>query len=254
MAQSATPRAAIQEDFLVHHQCAGRGHGPEAGLEPARVKVEQVKNDPEVRELIDLADAYLNAIGYTDHGIGHVARVAARASTILRDLGMPRREVELASIAGYLHDIGNVIHRHQHAQSSALLAFPILQRMGMPLAEIAVVVQAISNHDEGVGEPVSNVAAALIIADKSDVLRSRVRNPKMISFDIHDRVNYAVEKTELFVDKDKHLVTLKLQVDTSISQVIEYFEIFMTRMAVSRKGANFLNCDFRLVINEVILS
>jgi hypothetical protein len=240
--------------FLSITKSLGAAADDDPGLEPGRVGVEQVKNDPEVRELIDLADAYLNAIGYTDHGIGHVARVAARAQVILRDLGMPKREVELAAIAGYLHDIGNVIHRYQHAQSSALLAVPILKRLGMPLREIAVVAQAIANHDEGVGEPVSNVAAALIIADKSDVLRSRVRNPKMINFDIHDRVNYAVERTELLVDKDRHLVTLKLQVDTSISQVIEYFEIFMTRMAVSRKGANFLNCDLRLVINEVILS
>lgn len=219
-----------------------------------RVTVEQVKNHPEVRDLIDLADAYLNVTGYTDHGIGHVSRVAARAGVLLRELGMPKRESELASIAGYLHDIGNMVHRVNHAQSGALLAIPILQRLGMPTAEIAVVAGAIANHDEGVGEPVSNVGAALMIADKSDVLRSRVRNPKMISFDIHDRVNYAAEKSELSVDKEKHVITLKLQIDTRISQVIEYFEIFMSRMKMSRRGANFLNCDFRLVINDVQLS
>lgn len=219
-----------------------------------RVTVEQVKNDAEVRDLIDLADAYLNVTGYTDHGIGHVARVAARAGVLLRELGLPRRESELASIAGYLHDIGNMVHRVNHAQSGALLAIPILQRLGMPTAEVAIVAGAIANHDEGVGEPVSNVGAALMIADKSDVLRSRVRNPKMISFDIHDRVNYAAEKSELSVDKEKHVITLRLQIDTRISQVIEYFEIFMSRMKMSRRGANFLNCDFRLVINDVQLS
>ena len=219
-----------------------------------RVTVEQVKNDAEVRDLIDLADAYLNVTGYTDHGIGHVARVAARAGVLLRELGLPKRESELASIAGYLHDIGNMVHRVNHAQSGALLAIPILQRLGMPTAEVAIVAGAIANHDEGVGEPVSNVGAALMIADKSDVLRSRVRNPKMISFDIHDRVNYAAEKSELSVDKEKHVITLRLQIDTRISQVIEYFEIFMSRMKMSRRGANFLNCDFRLVINDVQLS
>ena len=221
---------------------------------PARVTVEMVKNDREVRDLIDMADAYLNVTGYTDHGIGHVARVAARAGVILRELDLPKRECELANIAGYLHDIGNVVHRTNHAQSGALLAIPILNRLGMPTTEIAVVAGAIANHDEGVGEPVSNVSAALMIADKSDVLRSRVRNPKMISFDIHDRVNYAAEKSELFVDKEKHVITLRLQIDTRISQVIEYFEIFMSRMKMSRRGANFLNCDFRLVINDVQLS
>jgi metal-dependent HD superfamily phosphatase/phosphodiesterase len=224
-----------------------------AGLDPARVTVEQIKQHPEVRALIDLADQYLNTIGYTDHGIAHVTRVATRAYKILKDLGMPEREAELAQIAGYLHDIGNVVHRSNHAQSSALMAIPMLSRLGMPMNEIAVVAGAIANHDEGVGEPVSNPSAALILADKSDVLRSRVRNPKMISFDIHDRVNYAAEKSEMSMDRDNRLITLRLTIDTSISQVIEYFEIFMSRMTMSRRGANFLNCDFRLIINDVQL-
>ncbi len=228
--------------------------GEPGTLDPGRVTVETVKTDPEIRDLINLADRYLNTIGYTDHGISHVARVAARAHAILRGLGLPMRESELASIAGYMHDIGNVVHRRDHAQSSALMCIPILTRLGMPMREIAVVAGAIANHDEGTGEPVSNVSAALIIADKSDVLRTRVRNPKMISFDIHDRVNYAAEHTEVTVDKDRHVITLKLQIDTSISAVIEYFEIFMSRMNMSRRGANFLNCDFRLVINDIVLS
>jgi putative nucleotidyltransferase with HDIG domain len=224
------------------------------GLDPNRVTVEMVRNNPEVRTLIDCADKYLAAIGYTDHGFGHVSRVAVRAQKILRELGMPQREVELAGIAAYLHDIGNMIHRQGHAHHSALLSVEILRKMGMPLEEIAVVVGAIANHHEDCGEPVSNVSAALILADKSDVLRSRVRNPKMISFDIHDRVNYAAERSEIIVEKERHLITLKLKIDTSISQVIDYFEIFMTRMTMSRKGANYLNCDFRLVINDVQLA
>lgn len=226
----------------------------DSGLDPNRVTVEMVKTNPEVRTLIECADAYLATIGYTDHGFGHVSRVAIRAQKILRELGMAEREVELAGIAAYLHDIGNMIHRQGHAHHSALMSIPLLQKMGMPLHEIAIVAGAIANHHEDCGEPVSNVSAALIIADKSDVLRSRVRNPKMINFDIHDRVNYAAEKSELTVDKERHQITLKLKIDTSISQVIEYFEIFMTRMTMSRRGANYLNCDFRLIINDVQLA
>jgi len=226
----------------------------EKALDPNRVTVEMVKSNPEVRTLIDCADKYLAAIGYTDHGFGHVSRVAVRAQKILRELGMSQREIELAGIAAYLHDIGNVIHRQGHAHHSALMSIPILQKMGMPLTEIAVVAGAIANHHEDCGEPVSNVGAALIIADKSDVLRSRVRNPRMINFDIHDRVNYAAESSELIVDKERHHITVKLKIDTSISQVIEYFEIFMTRMTMSRRAANYLNCDFGLIINEVQLA
>lgn len=225
----------------------------EPGLVADRVTVEQIRDNHEIRSLINLADSYLNTIGYTDHGFGHVSRVSERAYQIVHDLGLPEREAELAGIAGYLHDIGNVVHRINHAQSSALMAIPILSKMGMPMKEIAVIAGAIANHDEGTGEPVSNASAALIMADKSDVLRTRVRNPKMISFDIHDRVNYAAEKSELMVNRDKHVITLKLKIDTSISQVMEYFEIFMSRMTMSRRGANYLNCDFSLIINEVQL-
>ena len=224
-----------------------------AKLDPNRVTMQMVRDHPEVRAMITLADQYLNTIGYTDHGISHVSRVAERAFRILKDLRLSERECELAMIAGFLHDIGNMVHRTNHAQSSALLAIPFLSKLGMPMHEIAIVAGAIANHDEAVGEPISPPSAALIIADKSDVLRSRVRNPKMISFDIHDRVNYAAEETELRVDRDSRLITLKLKVDTSISQVIEYFEIFTSRMIMCRRGANYLNCDFRLIINEVQL-
>lgn len=218
------------------------------------VTFSQLENDTEVRSMIDLADKYLDTIGYTDHSISHVSRVATWARMVLKELDRPDREAELAAIAGLLHDIGNAIHRIDHAQTSALMAWDLLRRRGMALDEIAQVCGAIANHDEGTGEPISNVSAAVIIADKSDVRRSRVRNPKMINFDIHDRVNYAVERTELMVDKDRHLITLKLTIDTQISQVMEYFEIFTSRMIMSRRAANFLNCDYSLIVNETQLA
>jgi metal-dependent HD superfamily phosphatase/phosphodiesterase len=231
-------------------------HTGESGqnLPPGRVTPQQVRDDPEVRELILSADRYLDVIGYTDHGMGHVGRVAVRAAGILNKLGYPPREAELSAIAGYLHDIGNVIHRDQHQGYSAILAMQVLRRMGMPLADAVAVAGAIGNHDESNGEPISPATAALIIADKTDVLRTRVRNPAMVSFDIHDRVNYAAKSSDLTVDKDNRLITLRLTVDTAISTVMEYFEIFLSRMGITRSAAAFLNCDFKLVINEVELT
>ena len=224
--------------------------GEDDGLDPNRLTYVQLRRDPEILTLIRMADRYLDTIGYTDHGLGHVARVAQRAWKLLVDLKAPRREAELAAIAGLLHDIGNMVHRQDHPHSSAMLAFPLLRERGMPPEETAVVLGAIANHDEQIGDPVSMPSAALIIADKSDVLRSRVRNPQMINFDIHDRVNYAAQSSELRVDREKHLITLVLEIDTRISQVMEYFEIFMSRMRISRRAANFLNCDFQLIINN----
>jgi metal-dependent HD superfamily phosphatase/phosphodiesterase len=223
---------------------------PTDGLDPSRVTFKDLRSDSEIVTLINMADRYLETIGYTDHGLAHVGRVSARAYKLLRDLGAPQRECELAAVAAFLHDIGNVVHREGHANHSALMAFQLLQQRGMPTEEIALVMGAIANHDEAAGEPVSNPSAALIIADKTDVLRTRVRNPRLISFDIHDRVNYAAEKSELVADRDKHLITLNLQIDTKISQVMEYFEIFMSRMRMCRRSSNFLNCDFQLVINQ----
>jgi len=219
-------------------------------LDPGRLTYAKLRLDPEIQTLISMADKYLETIGYTDHGLEHVARVSLRACGLLQDLGAPRREAELAAVAGLLHDIGNMVHREGHPQWSALMAFGLLKERAMPLEEVALVIGAISNHDEGIGEPISNPSAALIIADKSDVLRSRVRNPRMINFDIHDRVNYAAQRSELSVDRKRHLITLTLEIDTRISQVMEYFEIFMSRMRISRKAANFLNCDFQLIINN----
>ena len=218
------------------------------------VTPEMVRDDPQVRTLIQLADKYLEAIGYTVHGFSHVERVARQANYILRQLEYPEREAQLAAIAGYLHDIGNMVHREGHPGYSAMMALQVLDRMGMPLEEAAIVASAISNHDEAIGEPVNAPGAALIIADKTDVLRSRVRNPKMINFDIHDRVNFAAKSSELSVEKDRRLITLRLEVDTSISTVMEYFEIFLSRMSITRRAATFLNCDFKLIINEVELT
>jgi metal-dependent HD superfamily phosphatase/phosphodiesterase len=226
---------------------------PGEDLDPDRITFMTLRADPDICAMIQMADRYLETIGYTDHGLKHVGRVSQRAFRILKELGMPRRELELASIAGFLHDIGNLVHRTGHPQSSALMAFTILQERKMSVEEVAIVCGAIANHDESIGDPVNNPGAALIIADKSDVLRSRVRNPRMINFDIHDRVNYAARESSIKVDRDNHRITLHLEIDTNISQVMEYFEIFLTRMRISRKAANFLNCDFQLIINDTQL-
>jgi hypothetical protein len=218
---------------------------------PSAITFDSLKADAEILTLIEAADAYLGTIGITDHGLGHVSRVGIRARGLLKALNADVRECELAAIAGLMHDIGNAVHREGHAHHSAHLCFQLLKERGMPTAEIATVMSAVANHDESNGEPVSNASAALNIADKSDVLRSRVRNPHLINFDIHDRVNYAAKQSELITDKDHHLITLHLEIDTQISQVMEYFEIFMSRMGMCRRAANFLNCDFQLVINDV---
>lgn len=229
------------------------GAPPPMEQAPGLLTFEALQADAEVLKLIDSADAYLRTIGYTDHGLGHVTRVGQRARGLLRSLNVDERESELAAIAGLLHDIGNAVHREGHAHYSALLCYQLLKERGMGTQEIAVVMGAVANHDEANGEPVSGPSAALNIADKSDVLRSRVRNPHLINFDIHDRVNYAAKRSELIADRSSHLITLHLEIDTKICQVMEYFEIFISRMAMSRRAANFLNCDFQLVINEVRL-
>jgi metal-dependent HD superfamily phosphatase/phosphodiesterase len=217
------------------------------------ITLDEVRNDPFVATLVHRADEYLGAVGYTHHGESHVNQVAENAHRILHELEFPERQAQLAAIAGYLHDVGNVIHRNWHAQAGALLSYDVLSRLGMPIEEMSVIMGAVGNHDESDGDPISNVCAALIIADKSDVRRSRVRNPKMINFDIHDRVNYAAEESQLFIDKPRHLITLKLKIDTEISQVMEYFEIFTSRMNITRRSATYLNCDFALVMNDVKL-
>ena len=209
----------------------------------------EVREHPRVKIYVRKADEALAEIGYTEHGERHVGLVAHIAYNILKRLGYPERESELAAIAGYLHDVGNVVNRDHHAQTSAVMAMQLLEKMGMPDVEIVRVIGAIGNHHENDGDPVSAVAAALILADKSDVHRTRVRNPDMIKFDIHDRVNYAVEKSFLNVNEAEKLITLELTIDTGISQVMEYLEIFMTRMLASRKAAKFLGTTFGLTVN-----
>ncbi|NOT33404.1 MAG: HD domain-containing protein [Candidatus Eisenbacteria bacterium] len=213
------------------------------------ITFERVREDPRVKVFVRKADEALAEIGYTEHGERHVGLVAHIAFNTLKRLGHAERECELAAIAGYLHDMGNAINRDHHAQSGAAMAMQILTGMGMPDLEIVRIMGAIGNHHENDGDPVSPVSAAVILADKSDVHRTRVRNPDMIKFDIHDRVNYAVEKSFLNVDEARKLITLELSIDTSISQVMEYFEIFMTRMLASRKAAQYLGCQFGLAVN-----
>ena len=215
---------------------------------------EEVCRDHAVRIYIAQADESLNALGYTEHSFAHVTKVAETAGRILEMLKFSERDVELAKIAGYLHDIGNVVNRVDHSQSGAVMAFRILDRMEFSPEEIATIVSAIGNHDEGTGVPVGPVAAALIIADKSDVRRSRVRSKEDIYSDIHDRVNYAVTDAALDVIPEESKILLSLDIDPQISSVMEYFEIFTKRMLLCRKAAQKLGCDFRLKINGQLVA
>ena len=213
------------------------------------VTFEQIKNNGDIKTYITKADESLKALGYTEHSFAHVGKVSHDAAYILETLGYDERTVELAKIAGYLHDIGNLVNRVDHSQSGAVMAFRVLDKLGMSADEIATVVTAIGNHDEGTGVPVNAVAAALIIADKSDVRRTRVRNSHPESFDIHDRVNYSVVDSSLTVTPDKSRVILELTIDSEIGAVMDYFQIFLGRMQMSKSAANALKLSFSLVIN-----
>ena len=215
----------------------------------SHVTYKYIKNNPDVITYIKQADKALETIGFTEHSFAHVEKVATNASWLLESLGYSERECELARIAGFMHDIGNVINRIDHAQSGAVMAFRLLDRMNMPAEEIATIVSAIGNHDESTAQPINPVSAALIIADKCDVRRSRVRNTDFITFDIHDRVNYAVEKSELILSNDKSTLTLDIIIDTEISSVLEYFEIFLQRMLLCKRAAGFLKLSFRMTVN-----
>lgn len=210
---------------------------------------EQIQRDPAIRTYISQADATLAVLGYTEHSFAHVTQVALTAGDILQQLGYPARTVELVKIAGFMHDIGNVVNRIEHSQSGAVMAFRLLDKMGFAPEEIAIIVSAIGNHDEGTGVPVSPVAAALILADKSDVRRSRVRTKDIAGFDIHDRVNYSVTRSQLQINEQHTQVLLTLTVDTQFSPVMDYFMIFMERMELCRKAARALDLEFKLVIN-----
>ena len=211
---------------------------------------EDVKNNEDVKTYITSADASLCALGFTEHSFAHVTRAAEDAGYILETLGYPEREVELAKISGYLHDIGNLINRENHSHTGAVMAFQILNGLGFEASEIATVTTAIGNHDEGTGVPVNSVSAALILADKSDVRRTRVRNNEVTQFDIHDRVNYSVKKSVLKINEEHSLIKLKLTVDTKYGSVMDYFEIFLGRMIMCRKAAERLGLEFKLIINE----
>lgn len=210
----------------------------------------EIKKNKAIHNYIKAADESLEALGFTEHSFAHVTAVAEKAGYILKTLGYDERTVELVKIAGYLHDIGNLVNRVEHSQSGAVMAFRILDKLGFPSEEIADIVTAIGNHDEGTGVPVSEFAAALILADKSDVRRNRVRNKEDIKVDIHDRVNYSVTGAELLIDDNKTAITLTLQIDTQYSTVMDYFEIFMERMILCRKAAEKLGLQFKLIINN----
>ena len=211
---------------------------------------EEIKSNEEISTYITKADESLCSLGFTEHSFAHVTRTAEDAGYILRTLGFPERDVELAQISGYLHDIGNLVNRDYHAHSGAVMAFQILDDLGFDPAEIATITTAIGNHDEGTGVAVNHVCAALILADKSDVRRSRVRNTEISSFDIHDRVNYSVKKSVLKINEERTLIKLKLTVDTKYGSVMDYFEIFLGRMIMCRKAAEKLGLEFKLIVNE----
>ncbi len=214
---------------------------------------ENLRHDSEILALIESANAVLGAIGYTEHGTAHCVKTGTDAGRILEALGYPERECELAKIAGLIHDIGNTVNRSNHAHNGALLAFSLLKERGFPIDEVIAVTTAIGHHDEKTAAPVTPIAAALILADKSDVRASRVRNKDTVYNDIHDRVNYAAKNSKLTVINDRKLIILELKIDTDTCPVMEYFEIFLERMVLCKKSAAFLGCDFELIINDTRL-
>ena len=214
---------------------------------------DEVKKNAAIRSYIQRADRSLLALGYTEHSFAHVTKVAETAGYIMSETGHTEHEVEQVKIAAYLHDIGNLVNRVEHSQSGAVMAFRILDKMGMEPENIAAVVTAIGNHDEGTGTPVNAISAALFLADKSDVRRTRVRNIKPTEFDIHDRVNYSVTSSKLAINEEKTEISLTLTIDTQYSSVMEYFEIFLERMLLCRKAADKLGLRFTLTINDQVL-
>ncbi len=214
------------------------------------VTFEELKHNETIRTYIQRADESLTALGYTEHSFAHVGKVAHTADYILRTLGYDEHEIELAKIAAFMHDIGNLVNREEHSQSGAIMTFRILDHLGMDAADIATVVTAVGNHDEGNGVPVNAISAALILADKSDVRRSRVRNRDFATFDIHDRVNYSVSDSKLVINEACDAIRLYLTIETEYSSIMDYFEIFMGRMLLCRKAADRLGLRFGLTINE----
>jgi metal-dependent HD superfamily phosphatase/phosphodiesterase len=234
------------------HAAVAPQAAPEEALDV--VTIDDVRRDAEVVAFLQAANDTLRALGYTEHGQRHAGLVGHIAENVLERLGFATRTHQLANIAGYLHDIGNDIHRENHALSGSLMAWQILRRLGMPPEECALIMNAIGNHEEERGTANNSVAAALIIADKADVHRSRVQNPDMAAFDIHDRVNYATTRSFVRVRAEEKVIALELEIDTTYAQVIEYFEIFLSRMTMVRQAIEFLGCTFQLIINDVRVS
>ena len=222
-------------------------------MEHMHITYETVKQSEEIRTHITQADASLLALGYTEHSFAHVTRCAVVAGDLLQELGYDAHTVELCRIAAFMHDIGNVVNRNDHAQTGAVMAFRILDNMGMEPSDVAAVITAIGHHDDSTAFPVNAIAAALLLADKTDVRRSRVRNRDTINFDIHDRVNYAVEQSDLRLDQKAKTVTLTLSINTEVCAVMDYFEIFLQRMLLCRKAAEFFGLTFKLDINGLTL-
>jgi uncharacterized protein len=213
------------------------------------ITYQDIKKNEQIKTYIKMADESLGTLGYTEHSFAHVGIVANVAKYILTTMGYREHLIELAQIAGYMHDIGNVINRTDHAQSGAVMAFRILDKMGMDARDIGIIISAIGNHDESTAVPINEVAAALIIADKTDVRYTRVRNQDFASFDIHDRVNYAVKESQTTISEDKTKISLNLTIDTEFSSVMDYFEIFLDRMILCKKAARKLDLKFQLIIN-----
>ncbi len=211
---------------------------------------EELRRNEAIKTYISAADASLGVLGYTEHSFAHVSRVADTARYILENLGYSEHDLELAQIAGFLHDIGNMVNREEHAQSGAVMAFRILDNLGFCASDIATVVSAIGNHDESNGVPVNPISAALILADKSDVRRTRVRSRDEKDFDIHDRVNYSVTSSKLIVDAEEKKITLRLEIDPKYSSVMDYFEIFLARMLLCRRAAAKLGLSYSLIVND----
>ena len=213
------------------------------------ITLEDIKNNDEIQELIVGSQKQLNALGYTEHSVRHISIVSNRAGRILETLGYEEERIELAKIAGYMHDIGNCVNRVDHAHSGAILAYQILKEMGMDVKRRTEIMMAIGNHDEQTGTAVSDISAALILADKSDVHRDRVVNTNMSTFDKHDKVNYAVTNADFTINKETRKATLDLTIDTKLCPVLDYFEIFMDRTMMSKYAAKYLKIWFELVIN-----
>jgi len=255
VAPPATPSPAEAEGRLAVEPApaptAGNGAAAIAATPstPPLLALRDVRREPRVKTYIDKANQQMAAIGYTEHGHRHAGIVATIARVILTNLGRDARQTELAAIAGYLHDMGCVVNRAGHVEAGALMAFQILSDLKVDPAEIGDIVGAIGNHEEPHGLPINPVAAAVIIADKSDVHFSRVQNPDPAAYDIHDKVNAAVRKSYLHVDAEAKRIRLELEIDTETASVMEYFEIFIFRMVMCRKAAEYLGCKFRLSIN-----